>query len=142
MMSDVPMATDNVKTIYLYTLGQRRGPYEKAEIQAMWHGGQITKDALYWHEGMPQWAAISGLFADTTMPPPLPEMPPTPKPERATYDATTNTFRGTMPQVAKLAMRAIQALGWKLDNVNETLGLVTFETGMTWGSWSGGSGSL
>jgi hypothetical protein len=47
-----------------------------------------------------------------------------------------------MHQVAKLAMRAVQELGWKLDNVNETLGLVTFQTGMTWGSWSGVSGSL
>jgi hypothetical protein len=47
-----------------------------------------------------------------------------------------------MPQVAKLAMRAVQELGWKIDNVNETLGLVTFETGITWGSWSGVWGSL
>jgi len=77
--------------------------------------------------------------------PPTPESPPiqlNPKPERTTYDASTNTFRGTMPQVLKLAMRAVQEVGWTLVNVNDTLGLVTFETGMTWGSSSGVSGSL
>jgi hypothetical protein len=36
-----------------------------------------------------------------------------------------------MPQMLKLAMRAVQDLGWKLENVNETMGMVTFETGMT-----------
>jgi hypothetical protein len=49
---------------------------------------------------------------------------------------------GTMPLLVKLAMRAVQDLGWKLENANEHLGLVTFETGMSWGSWSGISCSL
>jgi hypothetical protein len=47
-----------------------------------------------------------------------------------------------MVQMVKLAMRAIQELGWKLDQTNETVGLVTFQTGMSWGSWSGISCSL
>ena len=58
------------------------------------------------------------------------------------YDRDTDTFAGTMALMVKLAMRAVQELGWKLDNVNETLGLVTFQTGMSWGSWSGVSCSL
>jgi hypothetical protein len=47
-----------------------------------------------------------------------------------------------MTTMVKLAMRAVQALGWKLDQANESLGLVTFQTGISWGSWSGISGSL
>jgi len=39
-------------------------------------------------------------------------------------------------------MRAVQDLEWKLDQANENLGLVTFQTGMSWGSWSGISCSL
>ena len=58
------------------------------------------------------------------------------------YDLSTDTFTGTMTLVVKLAMRAIQELGWKLDQANENLGLVTFETGISWGSWSGISCSL
>jgi hypothetical protein len=77
-----------------------------------------------------------------TPPPHPPAVSLNPKPERVTYDASTNTFRGTILQVLKLAMRAVQELGWTLVNVNDTLGLVTFETGMTWASWSGVSGSL
>jgi hypothetical protein len=47
-----------------------------------------------------------------------------------------------MGLMTKLAMRAVQELGWKLNQANESLGLVTFETGMSWGSWSGVSCSL
>lgn len=59
-----------------------------------------------------------------------------------TYNAQNDTFSGTMAAVVKLAMRAVQQLGWKLDDANEKLGLVTFQTGISWGSWSGISGSL
>ncbi|MGA9852124.1 MAG: hypothetical protein WBR15_04270 [Gammaproteobacteria bacterium] len=58
------------------------------------------------------------------------------------YNRDTDTFKGSMVLMVKLAMRAVQELGWKLDQVNETLGMVTFETGISWGSWSGVSCSL
>ncbi|HEX6963767.1 MAG TPA: hypothetical protein VF175_18005 [Lacipirellula sp.] len=63
-------------------------------------------------------------------------------PTAVRYDSHKDTFTGTMSQMVKLAMRAIHALDWKLDQANEALGLVTFQTGMSWGSWSGVSGSL
>jgi len=63
-------------------------------------------------------------------------------PTRAQYNPSDDTFAGTTALLVKLAMRAIQELGWKLESANENLGLVTFETGMTWGSWSGVSCSL
>ena len=58
------------------------------------------------------------------------------------YDRNADAFTGTMALVTKLAMRAVQDIGWKLDQANENLGLVTFQTGISWGSWSGISGSL
>jgi len=58
------------------------------------------------------------------------------------YDRGNDVFRGSLIQVVKLAMRAVQDLGWKIDQVNENLGLVNFTTGMSWGSWSGVSGTL
>jgi uncharacterized OB-fold protein len=58
------------------------------------------------------------------------------------YNRDTDTFTGTMVLMVKLAMRAVQELGWKLDQANETLGMVTFQTGISWGSWSGVSCSL
>ena len=49
--------------IYVYMQGQRRGPYDKAQLEAMWKRGQIPADTLYWHDGMSKWAVISDLFA-------------------------------------------------------------------------------
>lgn len=65
-----------------------------------------------------------------------------PEPTRVRYDRKSGLFEGTKPLMAKLAMKAVQALSWKIDQVNETLGLVTFQTGMSWGSFSGVSCSL
>ena len=58
------------------------------------------------------------------------------------YDSSTDTFNGTMSLIVKLAMKAIQEHGWTLDQANDNVGLVTFKTGMSWGSWSGVTGSL
>lgn len=65
-----------------------------------------------------------------------------PVPTTVDYNRSTDTFTGTMVLLVKLAMRAAQEHGWKLDQANETLGLVTFQTGISWGSWSGVSCSL
>jgi hypothetical protein len=43
--------------------GQRRGPYDKAQLEAMWKRGEVPTDTLYWHDGMSKWAVISDLFA-------------------------------------------------------------------------------
>ncbi|PYJ35002.1 MAG: hypothetical protein DME88_03160 [Verrucomicrobia bacterium] len=58
--------------IYVYMQGQRRGPYDKAQLQEMWNRGQLPKDALYWHDGMSQWAVIADPFVNAKMAPPLP----------------------------------------------------------------------
>src|SRR5437868_6237819 len=60
--------------IYVYMQGQRRGPYEQVQLEAMWKRGQIPADTLYWHDGMSKWAVISDLFAaGKTLVPSLPE---------------------------------------------------------------------
>jgi hypothetical protein len=64
------------------------------------------------------------------------------EPDQVQYDTTTHTFTGTMLSVVQLAMRAVQELRWTLGQSSEATGLVTFETGMSLGSWSGVSCSL
>jgi hypothetical protein len=80
--------------------------------------------------------------APVNMQPPLPKADPPPLPVVVHYDRATNTFAGTMALMVKLAMRAVQQLGWKLHTVNDAIGLVTFETRMSFASWSGVSCSL
>jgi len=60
--------------VYVYTQGQRRGPYEKMQLEAMWKHGKIPPDTLCWHNGMSKWTVISDLFAaDKTTAPSLPD---------------------------------------------------------------------
>ena len=51
-------------------------------------------------------------------------------------------FIGSKQLLTKLAVKAIQSCNYKVDAVDEASGLVGFTTGMTWGSWSGVSGSI
>jgi hypothetical protein len=61
----------------VYMQGQRRGPYENVQLEAMWKRGQIPADTLYRHDDMSMWAVISDLFAgDEIMAPSLPEDAP------------------------------------------------------------------
>jgi Zn finger protein HypA/HybF involved in hydrogenase expression len=81
---------------------------------------------------------LDGRKTQMATPPPSPPLQPT----KAKYNPSMDTFTGNMAILVKLAMRSVHELGWKLDNANENLGIVTFETGISWGSWSGVSCSL
>ncbi len=61
---------------------------------------------------------------------------------KATYNTKTDTFSGTLSAVMKLAIQAVHDLGYRIDYANESLGLLTFQTGMTWSSWNGALCSL
>ena len=63
------------------------------------------------------------------------------KPTEIIYNGN-GIFIGTMPLMIKLALRAIQELGWIIDQANDVSGIVTFQTKISWGSWSGVSCSL
>ncbi|MEC4593778.1 hypothetical protein VPG91_22445 [Nitrospirillum amazonense] len=59
-----------------------------------------------------------------------------------TVTVSGDKFIGTKALLIKLSVKAIQSLNYKVDAADETSGLVSFTTGMTWGSWSGVSGSI
>ena len=58
------------------------------------------------------------------------------------YDRAADTFSGTMALMTRLAIRAVQELGWTLDTASEVIGFVTFQTRISPASWSGVSCSL
>lgn len=133
----VDPSEDGIQDINLFADGKQMGPFSKTEVAGMWSSGQLPGDTLYWQPGMSNWVPVVTLVN----PSPIPAPPPS-DPMQVTYNPAGDTFSGTMPLMVKLAMRAIQDLRHKLDNVNDSIGLVTFQTGMTWGSWSGVSCSL
>lgn len=61
-------------------------------------------------------------------------------PERVTLEG--EDFHGTRQLLVRLASKAVLSLNYKVDQADEASGLVGFTTGMTWGSWSGVSGSV
>ena len=63
-------------------------------------------------------------------------------PVKVSYNQADDTFTGSVSLIAKLALKAVQDLGWTIDQVNDSVGLVTFQTKMSWGSWSGITGTL
>lgn len=66
------------------------------------------------------------------------EMPQKPKaPVSVKYNRDTDTFSGTLPLIEELAKRAVQDYGWKLNPLNATIGIITFQTGMSCDLWSG-----
>ena len=63
-------------------------------------------------------------------------------PQRPIYFPQFNKFNATQQQIMNLAANCIRACGYTLTGANDSLGLLAFETGITFGSWSGASCSI
>jgi hypothetical protein len=61
-------------------------------------------------------------------------------PQRPVYNREYKKFNATMEQMLSLAQKAIRQNGNTVTDIGH--GFVAFETGMTWGSWSGASCSI
>jgi len=63
--------------IFLHLDGQQAGPYQPAQIAQMLVDGKITFETPAWHQGLSEWSVLSKVVASF---PPVPGMPPVPKP--------------------------------------------------------------
>lgn len=83
-----PIPTAQQRVFYLAINGAQYGPCDVSALSQMLAAGQINGDTLAWCEGMLAWQpmklipALSGLFAPPSgaVPPPIPDVPPIPKP--------------------------------------------------------------
>jgi hypothetical protein len=152
----IPSATQRINASHIYLLvnNQQQGPYALEQIRNMWSAGTITSDTLYWYSGMEIWANLQNLLNPPSLPvralPPRSVAPPKApikletkiEPQTVKYNPMTNTFSGTLLLMTHLAIKAVQSFGWKIDSANEALGLITFQTARSWGSWNGVTCSL
>ncbi|MBM3407324.1 MAG: hypothetical protein FJY25_08320 [Betaproteobacteria bacterium] len=52
-------------------------------------------------------------------------------------EAVTKVYKSTQSEIFSAAQRAIRDLGYKVDRLDRTNGLLTFKTGLSWKSWAG-----
>ena len=64
---------------YLYLDDEQKGPYTVAQLQSMWHAGNINLNTLYWQEGATDWSPLSSII-QVLEPPATPTRPVVPKP--------------------------------------------------------------
>ena len=50
-------------SVYLNVRGELSGPFAPEELSALWRGGEISDDALFWYEGMEAWLPIASFQA-------------------------------------------------------------------------------
>jgi len=55
-----------MRTIYIAEPGQQPVTYPEDQVRSMWALRQISTQALYWHEGMPEWRPAPEFFAAPT----------------------------------------------------------------------------
>lgn len=68
---------------YMDSRGQRQGPVATAAVVAAYRSGDLLRDGLAWHDGMPQWLPLRQMEVElglgpvdhASAPPPLPEGP-------------------------------------------------------------------
>jgi hypothetical protein len=83
-----PIPTAQQRVFYLAINGAQYGPCDVSALSQMLAAGQINGDTLAWCEGMSAWQpmksipALSALFGPPpgAVPPPIPGIPPIPKP--------------------------------------------------------------
>ena len=68
---------NRIMSDYFYGLdGQQHGPASEAALLDMWSSGQISREAVVWKEGMPEWVPAERALALEAAPPALPRKPP------------------------------------------------------------------
>jgi hypothetical protein len=107
--------------------GERLGPVPEDELKAMAADGRLSPDDMIWRAGMKNWAparTAKGLFASTTVPPPLPSgsaaPPPLPAPSgpppvpdvRATGDHLDETDEADETAAVEKSAEGVFYPGW------------------------------
>ena len=149
--------------IYISRDGSQEGPFEIMAINSMIADKSLKTYDYAWYEGLAGWIMVKdvpGLLLPQTTPPPLVKIipphkktgpavtkeatqqtAPSKKP-KVIYSKSENCFEGLLSDIVKLAMRAVVESKYTVENVNDSVGMITFKTGMTLTSFQGASCSI
>ena len=105
--------------------GLLTGGQMSPEIPAGWYPDPDGKPASRYWDGN-QWTDQTRPQADSASAPTV-----------FGYRSSDETFHGDLKQLMQLASRAINEFRWTITGANEFTQSLTFETKISWGSWSG-----
>ncbi|MDZ4286762.1 MAG: DUF4190 domain-containing protein [Prosthecobacter sp.] len=98
--------------------GTQIGPFSEGEVRQKLAGGEIAGSDLAWHEGLPEWQALSSLLREPASgAPPIPSSAPVPPP----------LFQGVSPMPAAQPSASGLAIGSMICGL---LGLIIFITSL------------
>jgi len=124
--------------IYISRNGSQEGPFDIMEINAMIADKFLKSYDYAWYEGLAEWILVKDVPGLE-----LPQIASSSrKSKKVIYLKSENCFEGLLSDIVKLAMRAVVELKYTVENVNDSVGIITFKTGMTWASFQGASCSI
>jgi hypothetical protein len=133
--------------------GQQYGPYDLGALTEYVGQGSFLHSDLCWQEGWEDWRPLSSVVLPPSLSSPPP--PPTKYPsaetaassgvggrKKVSYSIDQEAFVGDLSAIVKLAVRAVAECGYTLQNANDSIGMISFVTGMTMSSFQGASCSI
>jgi hypothetical protein len=133
--------------------GQQYGPYDLGDLIDYLGQGSFLHSDLCWQEGWEDWRPLSSVVPPPSLSSPPP--PPTNYPsaetaassgevgrKKVSYSIDQQAFVGDLSAIVKLAVRAVAECGYTLQNANDSIGMISFVTGMTMSSFQGASCSI
>lgn len=135
---------------FVFKDGEQYGPYESDELDAYIAEGVFLLSDVCWQDGWPDWRPLSSITQQTGLPT-TESAPPTISPQAPSNDSQRKkvqfstemgAFVGDLSAIVKLAARAVAESGFTLQNANDSIGMVSFQTGMTMGSFQGATCSI
>ena len=120
--------------VYIRVGEEERGPYVLQQVNAMWLGGQLTADTLYWLEGMEEWRPLAEFMAAQEDAPEVEdeELPAEIFVEHAGTGRMITNFPGE--KLYDLAYQVLEEYG---VTIGDTIpgSVIVGETGMNWSSF-------
>lgn len=131
---------------YIHKNGHQLGPFDDTMIFVSLNNRTFEYTDLCWREGWEDWKTIETIYPRAQQQSKSNVQPISETvelaPQGISYSSEEKAFRGSLPAIVKLAVRAIAELKFTIQNVNDVVGMVTFVTGFNMSSSQGAACSI
>lgn len=148
--------------IYISRSGSQEGPFKIGAVNSMIADKSLKTYDYAWYEGLTDWimvkdvpavklpqlnppAAVKSIPSKQTISTNSKDIKPnenSSSKSKVVYLREKKAFSGPLTDVIKLALRALIDCKFTVDNVNDSVGIISFQTGMQWTASAGCSCSI